>query len=152
MTPRRLLLLAGLAVVAVLLLKIYFSEERVIARRLKSAAAAFEAEKILPLATHFSRRYSDERGNDYETILAFAHRAFQSYDDPAVSLSISSIQITGQSATVEVSFFITATADGQRTRLVGTRTDPATALLELTDEHGTWKISGATAVRARHPP
>ena len=65
----RALIAVLVALAALLWLRHHFSPEARLARSLQDLARAAEEEKLLAVAQHISRRYSDERGLTYESFL-----------------------------------------------------------------------------------
>ena len=149
MTARRLVLLVGLGLLAVVGLRIHYSEERVIARRLNAMAAAFDEERILALAGFVSRRYRDEENLSYETLLGLFKGVFDRYDELELVLDVGRVELTGETATVRVSFRILGRDGGEHGSIVGSLTDPARATLKLIKERGDWKLASSSEL---YPP
>jgi len=142
MTSRSTRLLAAvLALVALgLWLRQRLSPEAAVARALEATVAAVEGEKLLAVAQHISRSYSDPYDLTYESFLGSLAELFSTHDDIAVSLSVRHVSISGEEAAVELRFRVEASSAAGRQQVIGSLLEPAEARVVMHREHGDWLI------------
>ena len=134
------LVLAGVVIVGGLWLRHYFSPGEVVRRKLLATVAAFEEERLLSVMAAVSRSYSDAWGFDYETLGGSLHQVMESFDDLDVDLVFGTIEASDERVTISLEFVVSGRSEGARESVVGTSTEPCTAVLEWRKETPGWRL------------
>ena len=136
--------IVGLAVVIVvggLWLRHFLSPGAAVKRKLTSTVAAFESEKILAVMSGISRSYSDEWGLTYESLGGYLHETMDTYDDLDLDLIITEVEAGETEARVGVRFILWGSFEGSRGYVLGSFTDPCTAVLLWHKETPGWRFA-----------
>ena len=134
---------AVLIVVVVLLaawMKRYFSPEQVIRRQLNGAVEAFENDQLLGVVSVFSRQYSDQWGQSYESVAGNLSEIMASFTDLRVDLDLKEINRIGEAVRVRLSFVVTGNDGDGSGYVVGSLTDPCTATILWRQEPQGWRL------------
>ena len=138
---RTVIVLVVVIVVGGLWLRHYFSPGAAVKRRLSSTVAAFESEKMLAVMSGISRSYSDEWGLSYETLGGYLHETMDTYDDLDLDLIITDVEAAETEARVGVRFILWGSFEGSRGYVLGSFTDPCTAVLLWRKETPGWRFA-----------
>ena len=138
---KTVIVLAVVIVVGGLWLRHYFSPGAAVKRRLSSTVAAFESEKMLAVMSGISRSYSDEWGLSYETLGGYLHETMDTYDDLDLDLIITDVEAAETEARVGVRFILWGSFEGSRGYVLGSFTDPCTAVLLWRKETPGWRFA-----------
>jgi hypothetical protein len=76
----------------------------------------------------------------YESLAGHMKAAMDTYDDLEVDLTMPSISVDGERATMSFHFILWGTYEGTRGYIFGSRSDPAKAILAFRKETPGWRI------------
>jgi hypothetical protein len=133
--------LAALIVVGGVWIRSYFSPAAAVKRKLSSTVSAFEEEKMLAVMAGISRSYSDEWGLNYEALGGYIHETMEAYDDLDMDLIITGVEASDTEARVGVRFILWGSFEGTRGYILGSFTDPCTAVLVWRKETPGWRFT-----------
>ena len=136
-----LVVLAAVIVIGGLWLRHYLSPAAAVKRKLAATVAAFEQERMLAVMSGISRSYSDEWGLSYETLGGYLHETMEAYDDLDVDLIITNVAAAEEEVRVGVRFVLWGKFEGNRGYIVGSFTDPCTAVLVWRKETPGWRFA-----------
>lgn len=122
-------------------LRYYFSPGAAVKRKLSSTVTAFEEEKMLALMSGISRSYSDEWGLSYESLGGHLHETMDTYDDLDLDLIITEVEAGETQVRIGVRFVLWGKYQGSRGYVVGSFTDPCTAVLLWRKETPGWRFA-----------
>jgi hypothetical protein len=135
------LVLAVVVIVGALWLRHYFSPGEVVRRKLLATVAAFEEERLLGVMAAVSRSYSDPWGFDYETLGGSLHQVMEGFDDLDIDLVFGAIEASDERVTIGLEFVVSGRTEGGREYVVGSSTEPCTAVLEWRRETPGWRLA-----------
>ena len=136
-----ILVLAAVLAVGALWLRHYLSPGEVVRRKLVSAAAAFEEERLLAVMAAVSRSYSDPWGGDYETVAGNLRQLMESYEELRVDLAFGAIEARDDRVTVGLEFVVSGDSRGGRESVLGSRAEPCTAVVLWRKETPGWRLA-----------
>ncbi len=124
----------GALVVVVLVagagLRYYFSPAQVIRRSIMSAATAFGEERLLATMKPIFKGYRDPYGLDFEFLLAHIKSLMDSCEGLDLEIDVAAVEVKGDSASMDISFTLTGTCEGQSGAILGTPAEPCAATLK----------------------
>ena len=136
-----LVVLAVVIVLGGLWLRHYFSPGAAVKRKLAATVSAFEEERMLAVMSGISRSYSDQWGLRYETLGGYLHETMETYDDLDLDLIITDVAAAKEEVRVGVRFILLGKYEGSRGYVVGSLTDPCTAVLLWRKETPGWRFA-----------
>lgn len=136
-----LVVLAAAIVMGGLWLRHYLSPAAAVKRKLAATVEAFEEERMLAAMSGISRAYSDEWGLSYETLGGYLHETIDTYDDLDLDLIITEVEARETEARVGVRFVLWGKYQGSRGYVVGSFTEPCTAVLVWRKETPGWRFA-----------
>jgi hypothetical protein len=136
-----ILVLAAVLAVGAIWLRHYLSPGEVVRRKLVSAVAAFEEERLLAVMAAVSRSYSDPWGGDYETLAGNLRQLMESYEELRVDLVFGAIETRDDRVTVGLEFVVSGRSQDERGSVLGSRAEPCTAVVLWRKETPGWRLA-----------
>lgn len=141
-TPKTtIVILVVVVFVGGLWLRHYFSPGEVVKRKLRATIESFEDESLLGVMAAVSRRYSDPWGFDYEILGGNLHQIMESYDDLDVDVVIGGVDVSDEQVRIGLEFVVSGSYDGTTEQVVGSRSEPCSAILVWRKEAPGWRLA-----------
>lgn len=138
---KALVALAVVLVVGGLSLRHYFSPGEVVKRKLVATIEAFEEESLLRVMSRISRSYRDPWGLDYETLGGHMRSVMETYDELDLDYSLGEPLVDGERAQIGIEFVLWGRYEGTRGYVIGSRSEPCTAVLLWRKETPGWRFA-----------
>ncbi len=136
---------AGLSVIVIvgggLWIRHYFSPGEVVKRKLHATIDAFEEERLLAVMSGISRGYSDRWGLSYESLGGHLHETMNTYDDLRVDIEIGAPIVAESEVRIDIEFVLWGRYEGKRGYVIGTLSEPCTAVLLWREETPGWRFA-----------
>ena len=143
MSPRtiKLVVTAAVALVVLIAVRHHFSAGEVVKRKVGTTIEAFEEERLLAVMSSISRRYSDPLGLDYEVLGGHLGQVMETYDDLDVDFVLTETSIAKDEVRVGVEFVLWGRFEGTRGYVVGSISEPCSAMLLWRKEAPGWRLA-----------
>ena len=136
-----LIVVAVVLVVGGLWLRHFFSPGEVVKRKMISTIESFEEEKLLAVMSNISRSYRDPWGFDYETFAGHVHSATDSYDGLDLDYELGEPIAGEDRVQIGIEFILYGDYEGSRGYVIGSRSEPCTAILLWRKETPGWRLA-----------
>ena len=124
------------------------SPERQIRKVLSRGEAAIEAKDLDGAMALVSLQYRDELGLAYLPLKKMIELVFEEFESLDLNLANFKIDIQEDKALVQADLRITAAVGGEKSYVVGSRTEPVPVRIALIKELLLWKVQAVDGIRS----
>ncbi len=122
-------------------LRHYFSPGEAVKRKLVHTIESFEEEKLLPVMSGISRSYRDPWGLDYETLGGHIKSVMETYEELEMDYQLGEPIVAESQVQIGIEFVLWGWYEGTRGSVIGSRSEPCTAVLLWNKETPGWRFT-----------